>query len=918
MILNKIKLSDFISHKNTELELGYGINVVVGPNGAGKTSILDAISFALFSDYSNRGKKENLINSKANKCKAAVEFSEGGVKYAVEWSMDRGKSAKGSLYRVQNGDRTLLAQGGSNVVVPEVEKILGIDKSMFLQSVYVRQGEIEQLVTSTSAARKELISKLLGVEDLQKAWESIRFLIDEYEATSNKLEGELTQKPGVEDDKKKHLETKQEMAKKIESKGNELQKTEGRIAELQTLLEQLKENKKTFEKLDKEKNALQKDIENGKRKLENEQTELDRSVKAEEKVRSLEGDVGKLRFLEEYTAAASQKREHELQRDGLKEKLTNLERLMKSLHENEADHGSYLEKDNLLKEKTGERKRLEGAGDALKRVLKQVQQFEKTEQKKATELERELEKFAKILGVQVTVDNVEAVLESKRKEFRSVADELGRKVDGNREKMAFLANKKKELDDSVSKLEASKTAVTTCPTCETELPPGRVSQLLNKFRSERTKTEAELKQAETGLTETAESQKQADEKLQRALSIDVENVKGITGELLEAKNQAQEHKMEAQGLEERAKALEQLDNGLARLEAEKQGLAEAYHEFESAKRELAKLPSREQIDGEMAPVLEALETVCGRLKEAVLNLGYEPEEPDEELITLRLKKQEYDQNLPVAERRSEHEEKVAKTRKDLTCIEQKLGATVDAIEKLGYDEEHHTRRQSDFDSAKGERSGLKEKIAGLAAQEKDAEAGALECDRKLQVLEKKEQEKHFVDSFIGLLNKIRNAYGKDGVQKTIRAQARPVLERSTRDLFERFNLAYSDIKIDDDYNISVIGPAGEEDIAQISGGERVALAIALRLAIAQVLSGRVETIIMDEPTTHLDEERRKELVNILSSFFREGGRIIPQMLIITHHPEIVDVADVIYSVRKEDDRSIAELGQHASPHTPGE
>jgi len=80
------------------------------------------------------------------------------------------------------------------------------------------------------------------------------------------------------------------------------------------------------------------------------------------------------------------------------------------------------------------------------------------------------------------------------------------------------------------------------------------------------------------------------------------------------------------------------------------------------------------------------------------------------------------------------------------------------------------------------------------------------------------------------------------------------------------------------------------------------------LAIAQVLSGRVETIIMDEPTTHLDEERRKELVNILSSFFREDGRIIPQMLIITHHPEIVDVADVIYTIKKQDDYSIAESG----------
>ena len=100
MILNKIKLEDFISHKKTELELGYGINVVVGPNGAGKTSILDGIIFALFNDSSSRGRKENLINSRAKKCKVELGFTEGGIGYDVEWDMERRGSAHGSLFQV--------------------------------------------------------------------------------------------------------------------------------------------------------------------------------------------------------------------------------------------------------------------------------------------------------------------------------------------------------------------------------------------------------------------------------------------------------------------------------------------------------------------------------------------------------------------------------------------------------------------------------------------------------------------------------------------------------------------------------------------------------------------------------------------------------------------------------------------------
>jgi exonuclease SbcC len=153
MILNRIRLEDFISHKKTELELGYGINVVVGSNGAGKTSILDGILFALFNE-SGRGKKENLINSRAKKCKVELAFTEGGIGYDVEWVMERKGSARGSLFRFSDGKRKLEVRGGERAVVPEIEKVLGIDKNMFLQSVYVRQGEIEKLVTATPGERK--------------------------------------------------------------------------------------------------------------------------------------------------------------------------------------------------------------------------------------------------------------------------------------------------------------------------------------------------------------------------------------------------------------------------------------------------------------------------------------------------------------------------------------------------------------------------------------------------------------------------------------------------------------------------------------------------------------------------------------------------------------------------------------------
>jgi exonuclease SbcC len=907
MILNKIKLNNFVSHKNTELDLGYGINVVVGPNGAGKTSILDAISFALFNDYSNRGKKENLINSTAKKCAATLEFVEGGIKYSAEWSMEREKSAKGNLYRIKNGSKTLLAQGGS-AVLAEIEKVLAMDKSMFFQSIYVQQGEIEELVTAKPAIRKELISRLLGVEDLEKAWHGIKDVIDTYNKTQLVLKTELDHRSTVESERQRYLTLSTELTASIGSKEEELDKIEEKITGLQASLNQLKEDKKAFDRLDKDKGILEKAVASGKEKLETEQTELNKAIGAKKLIESLEGEISKLPFLEQYSQCIVRKREQESNQQALEEKLRNLDRLEGVLKENERDSTLYREKKALQEEKSKERKQYEGSEKAVERALKTIKELERDEQKKNAALEKELKKCSEILEAQVTLENVETLLGKKRVELEAVGSELDGKIDKCQKSIGIFEHREKELDDNLSKLRPSETGAKKCPTCETDLTAEQIVQLGRKFSSEKERIKGELETTRNELTTIIQRKDHIRGQLKKVDKIEPEQIKECASQLDETREELKKQRLEAEELDKNVEALKRLDGELTELGNQIGGLEESYMKFESAKRELTKLQPKEEVMAEMKPITEALETISQSLKDSVSNLGYEPEEPSKELEALRQKKQEYDQNISIAKRESEYEKKVATTREGLSNKELELAGTLESFAKLNYDEKLHSRKQDSFDAEVNSRNGLEKEIAVMTGNKKTADDEIADCDKKLEALKKKELEKRLVDNFIGLLNKIRTAYGKDGVQKMVRARARPLLERSARDLFERFNLAYSDIKIDDDYNIAVIGSRGEQQIEQISGGERVALAIALRLAIAQVLSGRVETIIMDEPTTHLDEERRKELVNILSSFFREGGRIIPQMLIITHHPEIMDVADVIYTIRKQDDYSIAESG----------
>ncbi len=72
--------------------------------------------------------------------------------------------------------------------------------------------------------------------------------------------------------------------------------------------------------------------------------------------------------------------------------------------------------------------------------------------------------------------------------------------------------------------------------------------------------------------------------------------------------------------------------------------------------------------------------------------------------------------------------------------------------------------------------------------------------------------------------------------------------------------------------------------------------LALRFAIAYVMGGyKLDFVILDEPTVHLDDERTASLVEIISSLGRASSPL-KQMVIITHNRETFEnaEADAVY------------------------
>jgi exonuclease SbcC len=202
--------------------------------------------------------------------------------------------------------------------------------------------------------------------------------------------------------------------------------------------------------------------------------------------------------------------------------------------------------------------------------------------------------------------------------------------------------------------------------------------------------------------------------------------------------------------------------------------------------------------------------------------------------------------------------------------------------------------KSELKTAQNNHIVLERKAASIHSTIEYKKRRILELRNEIKTLEVLQNECRSLKDFKVFLEKIRFVFHKDALQKELRKRVRPLIEEYTREVFLSFNLPYSDLTLTDDYSITVHGVNGEESVDMLSGGERIAAALALRVGLSRALAGqRLELLILDEPTIHLDQPRRRELVEIVRNL-----SIIPQSIVVTHDKEFEEAADRVIEVEK--------------------
>ncbi|TFH02371.1 MAG: SMC family ATPase, partial [Nitrosopumilus sp.] len=172
-------------------------------------------------------------------------------------------------------------------------------------------------------------------------------------------------------------------------------------------------------------------------------------------------------------------------------------------------------------------------------------------------------------------------------------------------------------------------------------------------------------------------------------------------------------------------------------------------------------------------------------------------------------------------------------------------------------------------------------------------------EEQLKIIQKAITELKTVKEYMVQLDSIQsNIFSRDGpVATSLRSWALNTISAKASEYLTLLNTKIQRMQLSEkarDITITCYSKNEVLDVESLSGGEQVSVALALRLGMAKLLgSSNLNLMILDEPTTHLDAERKKSLVEVLSQLSNiSNSEMVMQFIIITHDAEIFEDSTV--------------------------
>lgn len=472
MVPLKLSLRNFLSYGDNTASLdfrNFKIACLSGKNGHGKSALIDAMTWALWGKCRVKIKDE-VIRRGASEARVEFEFESENNIYRILRSIERKKGGTSTsiyldIFDSISGTFKPLDEGSKTQNT--IENILKMDYNTFICSSFILQGMADEFTKRTPSERKEILSKILKLDEYELITKKARQQSQNLNIELNTLENE-----------EKHLEDevseKKLFEEKLKQASNEEKKLSIQITEFEIMQGKLITQNESIKAKHENLNKLIRDKEENSQKclkLESELNQLTSLIQKDKEITSIEKEI--LKGFKEYEDVLKQEKvlsENEL----IKSKLeTDLEITLNLIN---SEKTKILERLSSLKTKREEfEKILKTALETTSRQEEITSGFKKFTQLQSFEKELENKRqFSQELYLKES--EIKNKIEQRRIELEASARELKSKAQDLKAKSEKKDGLIKEI--GVLKLDLEKQN-------ETQSELNRINEKLNKLREDK-------------------------------------------------------------------------------------------------------------------------------------------------------------------------------------------------------------------------------------------------------------------------------------------------------------------------------------------------------------------------------------------------------------------------------------------------
>ena len=918
MIIKKVQLENYHSHSNVTVEFTKGVNLILGKNGRGKTSILEAISTVMFNTKDRSGKEIG---------KSYIKFGEKSSKVEIDFIANDGReyNLKTEFFKTKPKKQTLKDIIGSEYdgdIQEKLEELCGIKKGFeetYENIVIAKQNEFINIFKAKPKDREEIFNKIFNTQIYKEMYDSfLKEAVDKYKEKVKDLDSKINSlKENMEDkEQTTNFLKEEEIIKNTLNKDfsetteiinkllNEIKDYETTEIELNNLIKNIKDEEN---KIKKYLNILKENIIEAKQAKkskiivkETEKSYLE-YLEIENRLKDLRENLDNL--LEEQklnTQYQNNIEKLELSNKNLKVDINNLKENISKNSKKKEDLENEISKLKIKEENLDLK---------LKKYIILLDELEKLENFRDKKLEDKLKKTTEIdilkkelvsknaLFKTITIEIIEKklsdfqelekelklleeqkiIFETEIKTLKKSSKELSDKI------CPFLNEKCQNLEDKEAEdYFSSKISIKTEDLENLKKNIEEKTQILlekeifEDKKKQYFELEKSIKDLELSLKNEEINLKEIELDIKN-LGIDIqkliENQEFQNSQMLREKKKELEVELRNLNLDEKR---ENLKNLLENLEIEKEKILKNQNSIESNLKEIDEYSKKikedtnkniENIKSEIKTFENKLDDLKNPyneyLKNNVLaedldNLLIKVDKNIKELYSLRTEK-----NL-LKEKVSDLEEKI----KDIKIDELK--------EKYDIIKEELNEINKKLGSSQEKIENYKKILEKISSQEEKQKKLLVEFKK----LENKFNKASLIRNEVGQMGRAISKYMLSGISNIASVNFNKITGRTER-------IEWSNEE-KDKYAVYLVGQERKIAFEQLSGGEQVSVAIAIRGTMTEYFTNS-KFMILDEPTNNLDTERKK----LLAEYMGEILNNLEQSIIVTHDDTFREMAEKI-------------------------